>query len=554
VDECERAAERNDAMRIEFVRAVLDHLNDVVIVLNRDGTLRYASDSALWTLGHDPTELHGLDVIELVHPDDREDAVGALARSSSAQPGPLPRKVLRIRHGDGTWHWIEMSSFSLVDDPTIEGFVVTVRDVSERQAGEARLRALLANSSDIISIMDSHGVVQWSSAARTRVLGFPSGETSSHPDALSLIHPDDREAVQGAFIAVLDGARGPDEPVFARVQTADGEWRQLEMTATNLLDDPDVRGVIVNSRDVTARIAAEEALRQSEQRFRLLVQHAHDAVLTVDATGTCTYASPAITGALGYDPDDLIGERLRRLVNPDDLETLSGAVFQVLAAPSRTTTVEFRTQHADGSWRLVETSFTNLFDEPAVRAVVLNLHDVTELRAAQRLLEHQATHDSLTELPNRKHLHALGGNALQRSRARGTPMGVLYLDLDGFKPINDDIGHREGDLVLAIVARRLRDEARAEDVVGRLGGDEFCILCEDVAAADVVDVAERVRKAIREPIELGARNVVLDCSIGAAVATRGEVTLERLMIEADSAMRRAKLAGKGRVEFAALLS
>ena len=405
---------------------MLDHCSDAVLVVDRDGVLRYASASLSRMFGYDPAELVGTNLVELVHPDDRADAMGALARSNTSATGPLPRKVLRSRHGDGTWHWVEMSSYNLVDDQHLQGYVVTVRDLRDELNAEARFRTLLANSSDIISILGRDGLVRWSSAARTRMLGFPSGDTRPDAEPMSLVHPDDLDGVQKAFDEVFAGSFGSTWTMSARVQDANGSWRHLEMTATNLLDDPNIAGIVLNSRDVTSRVTAEDWVRTNEERFRLLVRHAHDAIITFDLSGTCMYASPAATQALGYEPEDMIGAQLADQVHPDDYERLAAEITTCLEVPNSTTLVEYRSLHADGFWRVVETSFTNLLDEPAVGAIVANLHDVTELRAAQLLLEHQATHDSLTDLPNRKMLHSVGADAVRRAHAaawfRGGPL------------------------------------------------------------------------------------------------------------------------------------
>jgi PAS domain S-box-containing protein len=248
-----------------FVRAVLDHINDVVIVVAADGTIRYVNAAAEWLLGLRPDEHVGRSVFGFVHPDDVDDAVGALGRSVALGAGPLPRKVLRIRHGDDTWRWVELSSYGLLDDPVVGGFVVTVREVTDRLDAEARFRAMLAHSSDLIVVLDPSGNVRWSSAARTRLLGHSSGETEPENSGADLVHPDDLEEVQDAFGGLLAGTRSFDRPIVARVRAADGAWRSLEMIATNLIDDPNVRGVVVSSRDVTERIDMEKSVRSLTQ-------------------------------------------------------------------------------------------------------------------------------------------------------------------------------------------------------------------------------------------------------------------------------------------------
>jgi PAS domain S-box-containing protein len=275
-DDARGAGGRGDDQEGALLRAILDHTNDVILLLEPDGTIRLASASAQWLLGLDPEEQIGRNALDFVHPDDLGDATAALGRSVAAGAGPLPRKVLRVRHGDGTWRWIELSSYGMLQDPLVQGFVVTVREITDRLDAEARFRAMLARSSDIISVLDAEANVRWSSAARTRLLGYPSGETEPEIAYADLVHPDDLPLVREAFLEVFAGARDADKPIVARVRAADGAWHSLEMMATNLLDDPNVQGVVVNSRDVTDRVEMEHSLRvlaDELERFALIVSH-----------------------------------------------------------------------------------------------------------------------------------------------------------------------------------------------------------------------------------------------------------------------------------------
>jgi PAS domain S-box-containing protein len=244
------------------LRAVLDHTNDVIVVLDVDATIRLASASAKWLLGFDPEEQIGRSAFDFIHPDDMGDAIGALDRSVAAGPGPLPRKVIRVRHGDGTWRWVELSSYSMLDDPLVSGIVVIVREVTNRFDAEASFRAMLAQSSDIISVLDADAHVRWSSAAQTRLLGYPSGETEPEIALVDVVHPEDLPGVHERFAGVFAGTPGHDNPIVARVRAADGSWHSLEMMAMNLIDDPNVQGVVINARDVTDRLEMERSLRE----------------------------------------------------------------------------------------------------------------------------------------------------------------------------------------------------------------------------------------------------------------------------------------------------
>jgi len=275
-DDARSAGGPGDDQEGALLRAILDHTNDVVMLLAADGTIRFASASAKWLLGLDPEEQVGRSGFDFIHPDDLGDVIAALGRSVAAGPGPLPRKVVRVRHGDGTWRWIELSSYGMLDDPLVRGFVVTAREVRERLDAEAGFRAMLAHSSDIISVLDANAKVRWSSAAQTRLLGYPSGETAPEIPLADVVHPDDLPEVQERFAEVFAGTGGYESPIVARVRAADGSWHSLEMMAINLMDDPNVQGVVINSRDVTDRLEMERSLERSNaelERFALVASH-----------------------------------------------------------------------------------------------------------------------------------------------------------------------------------------------------------------------------------------------------------------------------------------
>jgi two-component system, sporulation sensor kinase E len=265
------------------LRTILDHTNDVIVVLDADATIRFASASAKWLLGFDPEEQIGRSAFDFIHPDDMGDAIGALDRSVAAGPGPLPRKVIRVRHGDGTWRWVELSSYGMLDDPLVQGIVVTVREVRDRLDAEAGFRAMLAHSFDILSVLEPDANVRWTSAAATRLLGYPSGETGPEIPFIDVVHPDDLPEMRERFGDVLAGTRGYEGPILVRVRAADGSWHSLELMAINLIYDPNVRGVVINARDVTDRMEMEQSLRELAnelkhsneelERFALVASH-----------------------------------------------------------------------------------------------------------------------------------------------------------------------------------------------------------------------------------------------------------------------------------------
>jgi len=289
------------------------------------------------------------------------------------------------------------------------------------------------------------------------------------------------------------------------------------------------------------------ALESSERRFRSLVTNSSDVVMIVDREGRIVYQSPAVERVLGHSPTSRLGHPVGVLAHPHDAEYFRAALTEMAPLPGAERVLEFRTRHADGSWRLLEATAKNLLDDPAVAGIVINYRDVTERRALEEQLKHEALHDPLTGLANRALFLDRVGHALSR-RDNPDSTAVLFMDLDDFKTINDSLGHAAGDELLEAVAQRLRGNLRPEDTVARMGGDEFAILVEDADSAMIAEVGHRLLGALRAPFEMAGKQAHIGASIGAASSSIDHREAEVLLRNADVAMYTAKSRGKGRLE------
>jgi diguanylate cyclase (GGDEF)-like protein/PAS domain S-box-containing protein len=307
-------------------------------------------------------------------------------------------------------------------------------------------------------------------------------------------------------------------------------------------------GPATDAPDADAASRARLALERSERYFRSLIENAHDTITILARDGTITYGSPSVKRVLGYASEDVAGRSVFDFIHPDDL----GRVREVFSRAGRgtgpTAELELRVRHQDGSWRVLEIVGRNLFEDPAVRGVVVNARDVTDRREAEARLLHDAFHDRLTGLPNR----ALFMDRLAQLVKRGLrpePPGftVLFLDVDRFKTVNDSLGHGVGDRLLMEIGQRLEDALRPGDTVARVGGDEFALLLDGLAtAAEAEQVARRIHDTMARPFLTGGREVYATVSIGVAVGRQNYSTAEDLLRDADIAMYRSKKAGRGR--------
>jgi diguanylate cyclase (GGDEF)-like protein/PAS domain S-box-containing protein len=300
-------------------------------------------------------------------------------------------------------------------------------------------------------------------------------------------------------------------------------------------------------RVLQAEHAARRALR-SEKRFATaLAVNSSDAVALVDADARLIREAPQLAALVGSPGTPNLGLDLMPFVEPSHLGALRAVIDRCLSAPGRVFELEVEARHAEGHLIWLAVRMVNRLDDPDVRGVVLNLHDVSARKAAEDELTRQAFHDGLTGLANRVLFADRVEHALRRSARSGLQPALIYLDLDGFKYVNDSLGHPAGDQLLRTVGDRLLGSLRPGDTVARLGGDEFAILIEESARPtdEGVAVAERIVQALTIPIELGERALTVSASIGIAVGD-SDATALTLLRDADIAMYQAKTNGKAR--------
>jgi diguanylate cyclase (GGDEF)-like protein/PAS domain S-box-containing protein len=416
---------------------------------------------------------------------------------------------------------------------------------------------LLENVSDAVVVVDASSgrIVLWNAAA-TKIFGYSSSEARHH--SWTVIVPERLKAQCEAGMArYRDTGHGPyidshvvlDLPAVRR----DGEEITIEIALSpiSLSHNMENHGRLVLAiiRDVTERKEVEKVIKESEERFRSLVQNTSDIITILDADGTIDYISPAVERVTGYKPEEQIGTDAFRPVHPDDREQALSIFAEVLKSPGLHPPLEFRMPHKDGSWRYLEHVVNNLLEDPAVRGVVVTSWDVTERKALEEQLRHQAFHDPLSGLPNRALFMDRLEHAFVRANRRGDKIAVLFTDLDNFKVINDSLGHEVGDQLLVAVAERIKHCLRPEDTAARLGGDEFTILIEAVdSMTDAVRVAERIAEILQPPFALDQHEVFSTTSIGIALSSPLQKQPADLLRHADLAMYRAKHKGKARYE------
>ena len=537
--------------------------------LRIDATLHARDVDARWTTvtGQPVADALGHGWIDVIDASARLDFLDALRSAFATSQGVHGQ--LRLRQHDGSLRWLEFvgapptldSGSALPSEPIMLSLFRDMTAEIEAHHRAEELTRVLDASTDLVMIIDPAALrLRWANDALTRFLQHDDATDTPLVDILeaasSRIFDDvalpalaHQSAWQGDLVfralsddgTALEGRSGPRATAHAE--------RRLPVSALLVAHrnvDGAMTAISIVARDVSALLDAEQRLEASEIKLAALVEHASDIMCVIHKDGRVRYASPAFLPVLGYAPGNIEGTSVLNLVHIDDALRAREAVREVLDSAGLVKSLDLRVQHADGSWRHLEVVATNLVENTAVNGVVLNARDVTDrVHVAARLRE-RAFHDELTGLPNRALMLERLRESLRRASGRGRLVGVLFLDLDRFKIVNDSLGHTAGDDLLREVARRIRETVRPDDTVARLGGDEFVVIMNDmVRRTDASLAARRLRKAISEPIRLGRDTAVVTTSVGITVA-EGPETPEDLLRDSDTALYRAKERGRDR--------
>lgn len=544
---------RDDAVDLAVV---LENVADVIIRYGTDGTVLWASPSLVDAFGYDPDEVVGT-MLHLATDEDAERARAAMLQliADHADVGSVR---YRARRASGSTRWIDSHIRILwAEDGTVSSTVATLRDVTREVEDHEILRATLDSQIDphvrITAVRDGHGsVIDFTFAdanpAACAYLGV-TAEDLLHRSASSDWAGEAADTFRRWCTTVLETG----EPLIV-------DGAELTNVLTSRASRFDVRAVKVEDsvsltwRDATPLYAAVDELREavrqarlSERRFRLAMESSPIGLAVVDLERRIAVANPALLRLLDCDSDWLIGRRIADLLNPADAELDERMRERALADPHRHEVAEKRLVRPDGREAWVEHSIGVVRDEDGTpTSFVSQFVDIDAAHAARELLKYQATHDSLTRLVNRHELRTLLAGALTRSTDPADRVGVLYLDLDNLKAVNDTFGHGVGDALLVEVASRISRQVRGTDIVARVGGDEFVVVLPTLHTIDDAEViAAKILQTFVVPCRVAGHTVQSSISIGVTIACLGEdpaATLAR----ADDALYAAKNAGKAR--------
>jgi diguanylate cyclase (GGDEF)-like protein/PAS domain S-box-containing protein len=528
--------------RLELLERAVDGARILLLALDGHGTILLAEGGALAGLG--------IDV---------ETAVGRSVFEACGDDANLVDAVRRALDGEAASTTVQRDqrelelSFETVGQPGSPDHMVLVvgTDVTAYRLAlsavrnrEDRLRSIMDTVLDGIVAFNDQGIIEGFNPAASRISGYSAGEVMGRK--VSLLLP---ELESGGIEHAMHAGRARSDHSHETVgRRKDGSSFPVDI-AISALTRGTRRGFIGSFRDLTARKAADEALRRSEERYALVAEAANDGLLDWDIEAGTVYYSPRWPMLLGMKPDELrpAPDEWFKRVHADDFARVSADIDAHLAGDTAHFESEYRIHHADGGWRwVVSRGMAVRRPDGSPTRMVASLSDVTARKEAEQRVIHNATHDTLTGLPNRTLLF----DRIDRTQARTSrPRGALMvIDVDRFKVANESLGHSIGDQLLVTLARRLPKSLQASDTLARLSADEFAVLLAEVDGDHAArQVAERLRRRIARPIEVGGETVVLSASIGVVLVPPGKVRPADLLRDANLAMYQAKLDGGDRV-------
>ncbi|MBI3941448.1 MAG: PAS domain S-box protein [Chloroflexi bacterium] len=396
------------------------------------------------------------------------------------------------------------------------------------QKRERFFRALIEHSSDGIVLVNEKGETVYESPGIGRILGYSIAEDTGE-NIFELAHPADSPDTWALYNQLREHPGTSLSGEF-RVRHKHGDWRWIQVAGTNLLHEPSVQAIVANCRDITERKQAEEAM----SRLAAIVESADEAIIAKTLDGIITSWNPAAERLYGYTAEEAIGHNISLIVPPNRPDEVP-QILTKLKRGEQVKRLETIRQRKDGQQIHVFVTLSPIKDPAGkITGASAIAHDITELKRAEEKLKYLINHDSLTNLFNRAYFEE---EMTRLQQGRQYPISIIMADVDGLKRVNDTLGHPAGDTLLRRAAQVLKNSFRAEDVVARVGGDEFIALMPNTDNTTAEQIAVRIHKRLVAHNE--ASEVPLSMSLGIATIEKGE-KLDDGLKQADERMYREK--------------
>lgn len=464
---------------------------------------------------------------------------------------------------DGTLIDVKISTTSLYDNNgKISGFLAIIEDISEQKEKDQKLLKtynelnnfkFALDHSATVSITDPEGNIIYVNDMFCRVSKYERSELlgKNHRIVNSHYHPD--ELFQQMWSTITQGRVWNGE---VRNQAKDGIIWWSNATIIPFLDEDGKPYQYVAIRsDITKQKEIEEQLRMSkaaiqlsEQRFRALVQYSHDIIGILDENGYINYISPQIESMSNYHVSEIIGKSAFEYFHPDDVENFKVALESVVKHPKKLIKAEFRLRDEINESRHYEVILKNLLDEPAVNGISFNLRDISENKWAANKIHQMAYFDQLTGFPNKKFFESYIKEECRQASKTNGKFSLIYLDMDGFKYINDSLGSQIGDTLLDKIAQRLKNCNAQKGIISRIEGDEFGILLPKYSNGQLHKISKEIVGLFKNPFYINEYELYITTNLGGSTYPYSGENVQTLISSAHSALYEAKEIGKNRFQ------
>jgi diguanylate cyclase (GGDEF)-like protein/PAS domain S-box-containing protein len=549
----ERAARRAANKRERHYRLLAEAVPHIVYTTDASGAGTYANRAWYDYTGLDELPHRGDAWLVAIHPDDRPTHQAAWSRAiASGEPFEIQARIRRA--ADGIYRWFVTRATPMSDDVAgVVAWIGSAVDIHDVKLA-TETRSILDTMGHITKIVARDGQLTYVSPNWWTYTGMPPQAGARAADWRRFVHPEDI----GLFdlIHAADVPPGTVQNHEIRLRARDGTYRWfLRRSAALPQTQAGTPHHITTLTDIDDLRRAQVALAQSEMRYRELADAVAQMIWIVDEGRTMQYVNARWTSYTGLTATIGAPSPMRDLVHPDDRDVWLAANAELERTASHQW--QMRLRRADGAYRWHLLCTSQLTQGSATeRCWIVTATDIEERRAAEIELAESAAqlayrneHDALTDLPNRAVLAQRLTTMIQEARHSGRIVVVMYLDIDHFKLVNDTLGHNAGDQLLVETATRIRTSLRGEDIASRFGGDEFVIVC---AADDIVDaagIADRIQAAIRAPLVLLGKRVVVASTMGISLFPHDGDVASDLVTKADSAMHEAKHNGRNAWSF-----
>jgi diguanylate cyclase (GGDEF)-like protein/PAS domain S-box-containing protein len=521
-------------------REIIGTMADALFVCDHTGRIQFANNAAEVLLGMEGRELTGSKFEELLL--NRPEGFGASLRRSSIRNAEF---TFRGRSGEPLP--LTLSIAPVVQAGEAAGAVIIGRDVRDLRRAEREIRravillqSTLDSTADGILVTDDTGRILAYNQPFVEMWRIPRHALASGSDRTIIAAVADQLHDPETFSLTVESLYAqPEAESFDLIEFKDGRRFERYSIGRRIEEIANVR--VWSFRDITARFAAEAALRESEIRYRLLFEQNAAGVCVTRGDGEIVDCNTTFAFMLGYKRNDLIASKIGDLYERRfEGEELAAMLFD--SPMLNGVEVELRRRDGSSVWVLQNLSLVGQGDSAVIHATVV---DISDRKRAEEQIEFHAYHDVLTHLPNRRLFTDRLGLGITRARRSGRPLAVMFIDLDHFKTVNDTLGHNAGDDLLLEMSRRLRHCVREDDTVARLGGDEFTIILSELRhPEDAAQVAQKILEAVQVPLSIAGTPLEVSASIGIAIYPADGGDAESLLRSADNAMYRAKEAGR----------